>query len=293
MTRGLVSHPRFLHFCIKHRYCKHRVNIMKLNTILRASIIVAAGLASQAEAQIIYGSYNGSELGITIRDSELNQSTAIVTGFSPNAIAAGPANTFYVASENNIHRFNAKGNTLKKFTFPDAGVNYTGLAYAKNQVYASFNGSQQGVSIRGFNTLTQTSNFATPFSPNAIAVGPNNTLYMVSGNHLYKYTTAGTELIDEEFTADPGVNYTGITVNGNRVYASYDGSQTGVSVRDLNLVQLSFFVTPFSPTGIDAGINNDLYLSTSEHLYRYSTSGKKLVDISFPSINYTGIASEQ
>lgn len=267
---------------------------MKLKTILRASLIAAAiGLAGQAGAQIVYGAYNGSQQGVTIRDSELNQSTFIDTGFSPNAIAAGPANSFYLASQNRLFRLNAKGGTLKQFSFPDPAVNYTGVAYGKNKVYAAFNGSQLGVSIRKFNTLEQTGFFLTPFSPNAIAPGPDNTLFMVSGNHLYKYTTSGQQLVDKAFTADPGVNYTGIVVKGKRVYASYDGSQTGVTVRDLELVQLSFFDTPFSPTGIGAGINNDLYLSATDHLYRYKTTGKELVDIEFPFIHYTGVASER
>jgi len=92
---------------------------------------------------------------------------------------------------------------------------------------------------------------------------------------------------------DPGVAYTGIAVKGNRVYASYLGSQTGFTVRDLNLNQLAFHNVPFSPRSIDTGINDDVYLSAFGHLYRYTTTGKLLKDMSFPTINYTGVASEQ
>jgi hypothetical protein len=138
--------------------------------------------------------------------------------------------------------------------------------------------------------LAQTAVFATPFSPNAIAVGPANTLFLASGNHLYKYSTAGVKLIDKSFPS-AGVNYSGIVVKGNRVYASYNGSQKGVTVRDLNLNQLSFFGLGFSPFGIATGLNNDFYLSTAQHLYRYSMAGTLLRNIFFPSINYTGVAS--
>lgn len=250
-------------------------------------------LTLQASAQTVYSSYEGSQRGITVRDYNLNQSTVIPTTFSPKSITAGLSNTFYVTSGNNIHRYAANGVLLKNFAFPDPLINYTGVALSASggNIYVSYKGSQLGVSTRNASTLVQSTVFSTPFSPNAIAVGPSNTLFLASGNHLYKYSTAGVQLIDMKFP-DAGINYSGIVVKGNRVYASYNGSQKGVTVRDLNLNQLSLFNLGFSPSGIAAGLNNDVYLSTADHLYRYSTTGNLLRNILFPTINYTGIATE-
>jgi hypothetical protein len=257
------------------------------------TILFSCLITLQVSAQTVYSSYNGSQQGITVRDYNLNQSIPIPTTFSPKSITAGLANTIYVTSGNNIRRYAANGVLLKNFTFPDPLINYTGVALSTSgaNIYVSYKGSQLGVSIRNASTLAQTASFATPFSPNAIAVGPSNTLFLASGNHLYKYSTAGVQLMDINFP-DAGVNYSGIVVKGNRVYASYNGSQKGVTIRSLNLNQLSFFGLGFSPSGIAAGLNNDVYLSTVDHLYRYTTAGALLKNVLFPTINYTGIATE-
>ena len=98
-----------------------------------------------------------------------------------------------------------------------------------NKVYASYNGSQVGFTIREFD-LTQ-DNFAnTGIAYSSVAAGPDNDLFMTAGNHIYHYQTNGTPIKDMEFTGDPGVIYSSVTVKGNRVYATYRGSQHGVTV---------------------------------------------------------------
>jgi hypothetical protein len=266
---------------------------MNLKTVLLTSaLITMAGVATQASAQIIYASYTGSQTGVTIRDSNLNQSMFIPMNFGPKSVAAGAANSFYVTSGNKISKYAANGTVMATFSWPDTTINYTGITYAGANIYASYNGSQQGFTIRNSSTLVQSAAISTPFNPTAIAAGPNNTVYLASGNHLYKYSTSGSLLIDMNFP-DTGVVYTGISVKDNRVYASYKGSQKGFTVRDLNLVQQSFVSVGFEPSGISAGINNDVYLSTVDNLYRYAISGAQMNTINFPAINYTGIASEK
>ena len=266
---------------------------MNLKTVLLTSaLFTMASLANQASAQIIYASYTGSQTGVTIRDSNLNQSLFIPMSFGPKSVAAGPANSFYVTSGNKLSKYAANGTVIANFSWPDNTINYTGITYAGANIYASYNGSQQGFTIRNSSTLVQSTSFSTPFNPTAIAAGPNNTLYLASGNHLYEYNTSGQLLKDMNFP-DPGIIYTGITVKDNHVYASYKGSQRGFTIRDLNLVQQSFVSVGFEPSGISAGINNDVYLSTVDNLYRYAISGALMNTINFPAITYTGIASEK
>jgi sugar lactone lactonase YvrE len=75
----------------------------------------------------------------------------------------------------------------------------------------------------------------------------------------------------------------------SNVYAAYNGSQRGFTVRDSQLKQKNFVETSFSPTGIAAGDSNDVYLSTKDNLHRYHVDGKPLKKMNFPKITYTGV----
>lgn len=88
------------------------------------------------------------------------------------------------------------------------------------------------------------------------------------------------------------IEYTDVTVLGNRVYASYKGSQEGVTVRNRNLKQLSFFNTGIEFNSIAAGPDKNVYLASNNHIYNYSTSGSLIADMDFPvsTINYTSVS---
>ena len=77
-----------------------------------------------------------------------------------------------------------------------------------------------------------------------------------------------------------------------KIYASYTGSQQGVTVRNLNLNQTSNFSTGFNISGIDAGPNNEIYLASGNKLYRYHASGALITTMTFPDplINYTDVS---
>ena len=158
-------------------------------------------------------------------------------------------------------------------------------------IYASYTGSQQGVTIRDL-SLNQISYFSTGFNIDGIAAGNNNDLYVTSGSSLYNYSTTGTLLNQMNFGNTSGINYTDITVSGNNVFASYTGSQQGVTIRDLSLNQSFSFNTGFNIDGIAAGLNNDLYVTSGNSIYNYSTNGTLLNQMNFPDsgINYTDIA---
>ncbi len=98
-----------------------------------------------ANAQIMYGSYGGTQQGVTVSDSLLNQSTVIPTPFTPISITAGLANTFYLTNGNNIYRYSANGLLLKTYTFTfDAGIIYTGATVTGGNLYVTYKGSQWG-----------------------------------------------------------------------------------------------------------------------------------------------------
>ena len=79
------------------------------------------------------------------------------------------------------------------------------------------------------------------------------------------------------------INYTDVTVLDDRVFASYNGSQLGFTVRDRNLNQLSYASTGFNINSIAAGKSNTAYLASANHLYIYSAAGRSLIyDMNFP-----------
>ena len=253
------------------------------------ALCIALGCFAQANAATIYSSYSGSQTGVTIRNEMLDQSAFLPMAFAPNAIADGADSSFYLTSGNHIYRYNTQGKQLAHFAWEDTSIKYTGVALSGNNIYVAYTRSQTGVSVRNFKTLQQSNFLPTSFAPKAIAVGADQSIYLASANHLYKYDANGKQLIDMNFP-DKGIIYSGIAVKGDTVYASYRGSQTGFTIRDTQLEQSNFIEVKFSPTGISVGADNDVYLSAKDHLYRYSVTGQQLKAMTFPQIDYTGVA---
>lgn len=73
------------------------------------------------------------------------------------------------------------------------------------------------------------------------------------------------------------------TASADVVYAAYGGSQRGVTVRDVNtLDQYGYFDTGIEASGITVGDDEDIYLSSANHLRRYDSRGALLADMAFP-----------
>ena len=238
----------------------------------------------------VFAAYNGSQRGFTIRNFQLEQLSAVSTDFDFSSIAAGPNNDVYLTSGNHIYHYNVDGTLIKDMAFPDTSIIYTSVVVKGDKVYATYEGSQLGVTVRDLN-LNQLSSFGTGVKANGVAAGQNNDVYIAAGNHIYNYNVDGSLIKDMAFPVD-SINYTDVTVIGDKVYASYTGSQDGFTVRDLDLNQLSSASTGFVPHSIAAGPANNVYLTSANHIYNYSTDGRQLEDMTFPdgSINYTSVA---
>ena len=237
--------------------------------------------------QVVYATYNGSQFGVTVRDLQLNQLSYFYTGVNARSVAVGPNNDVYLASGNHLYNFSTSGNLIKVMTFPISSIVYTSVAVHGDRVYASYTGSQQGVTIRDLN-LVQLNSFNTGVNASGIALGSDNDIYLAAGDQLCKYNTNGAHINSITF---PTILYTDVAVEGNKLFASYAGSQQGVTIRDLNLTQLSWFNTGCIATGITTGPNNDIYLASRNHLYNYDDNGNLIKDMTFPisSINYTDV----
>jgi hypothetical protein len=238
----------------------------------------------------VYASYNGSQLGFTIRNLGLDQLSYTNIGKEINSIAAGANNDLYVAAGNQLLHYAQDGTLLKDMTFPDTGINYTSLTVKSDRLYAAYNGSQVGFTVRDLN-LNQLAYVPTSFVSSGIAAGSNNDLFLTSSNHIYHMKSDGTLIQDMAFPIS-SINYTDVSVLGDRVLASYNGSQQGFTVRDLNLQQLTCTNTGFDINAIAAGPSDNVYLASANHLYNYDQNGTQIEDMTFPlnSINYTGVS---
>ena len=238
----------------------------------------------------VYASYDGPQQGFTVRALDLGQISFANLGFSISDIAVGTTDDVYLASQNHLYHYKVDGTLITDMEFPSSSIVYTNVTVLGDKVYASYQGSQQGVTIRDLN-LNQLSFFGTNIDASGIAVSESHDIYLTSANHIYKYSAQGQLIEDMEFPSD-SIIYSSVTVSGDKVYASYKGSQQGVTVRGLGLNQLSFFGTEFDANSIAAGPKDDVYLSAANHIYNYSVNGELIKDMEFPGsdINYTGVS---
>jgi len=157
------------------------------------------------------------------------------------------------------------------------------------QIYATYTGDANGVTIRDAETLEQTFFFDPGFAVDHIAAGNNNSLYLTSGNSIYNYSTTG-NLINS-FAFNGGITYGDIAHSGTDIYAGYSGSADGVTVRDANtFAQSNFIDTGFVVDGLAAGRSGELYLTSGNRIFNFSATGDLLNSFAFDgSINYGGI----
>lgn len=266
----------------------------QLSTLLATTGIVfglfaASTSTSQAAAVIVYASYAGSQQGVTVRDQALVQTNFFGTGITASGIALGVSNNLYLTAGNQIRDYNVNGILNNTMTFPDPSINYTDVDVGDGRVVASYTGSQQGVTIRDYG-LNQLNSFNTGFNISGIAAGANAHVYLASGNHLYDYLIDGTLVTNMTFP-DTAINYTDVAYSNGMVFASYNGSQRGVTLRNLGLGQTSFFSVSFDIDSIAVGANNDIFLASGNHLYNYTLTGTQITHMEFPDagILYTGI----
>ncbi len=263
---------------------------MKMISSFATSIILASTIATAAQATgPVYATYAGSQLGITDRDTALVQQNAFSTGLVASGITVTTSNRIYTSAQNNLLEYSVGGALVNQMTFPDAAIDYTAIDTAGDQVFATYKGSQQGVTLRT-SALVQTSSFGTGVDATGIAVAPGNAIYITAANSIYHYDFSGA-LQNTMTFPDDGILYTDIDFGYGMLFASYAGSQLGFTVRDLALNQLAFYGVDFAISGLAVGNNNNLFLTSANNLYEYSTAGVLLNSFTFPDdgIDYTAI----
>ncbi|MEM7040084.1 MAG: hypothetical protein AAF570_24140 [Bacteroidota bacterium] len=77
------------------------------------------------------------------------------------------------------------------------------------------------------------------------------------------------------------------------IYASYRGSDCGVTIRSKSLEQTDYFVANCNVNAIAAGYNNDVYLAGGNTIWHYTNDGDLITSKQFDGeqITFTGIAT--
>lgn len=272
---------------------------MKLNNrVLTSTIVLAAALgASQAHAANVYATYIDTlnPDGFTVRDSVNLANQYAYHDTSPVNAASGLTllnDNLYMTAGNSIYKYSTSGTLINQFSWGDNTLSYTDVTTGNGQLYATYTGSQNGITIRDLTSLGQYTYFDTGVAATGIIAGASNDLYITAGNSIYHYGTNGS-LLNSFSWLDNSITYTDVTITDGKLFATYTGSQNGITIRDLSsLGQYSYFDTGVSATGITAGYSNDLYITAGDGLYHYSTNGTLLNQFNWPqgNVTYTDIA---
>jgi hypothetical protein len=254
-----------------------------------ASTMLAAIVAVPAVAGPVYATYQGSQQGITERDNNLVQSQAIGTGVDQSGISVTTDGRIYTTAQNTIREYNGTGALVNLMSFPDPAINYTGIDTRGGKVFATYTGSQLGVTIRN-SSLVQEFSFDTGLQASDLAVTPGGSIFVTAGNGIYEFNQGGA-LLNQMIFPISTINYTGIDYGYGLLFASYNGPQFGYTVRDLGLNQLRFFELGFDITGIAVGQSANLFLTSGNRIYEYDFFGNQLNVMTFPDegILYTSI----
>jgi sugar lactone lactonase YvrE len=266
---------------------------LKLKILSHLFVVSLFAFSLSAQARI-YAVYNGAANGVSVRDNtSFEQRKFFDLPQVVNRIAAGPHRNLYVTSANSIYQYNDRGNLQTTFTFPNEGIVYGSMSVADGNLFVGYGGVENGVSVRDSRTLEQIRFTELPHAVGAVTAGGDNDFYVTVDDEVYRYSDSGEQLNVFKF-GDPGLVYGDIAYSNSRIYVTYSGSQQGISVRDaVSLAQqLDFFEPGFTVSGIAAGANDDLYLTSANNIYRYSIDGTELGSFTFPNegIDYQGIA---
>jgi len=79
------------------------------------------------------------------------------------------------------------------------------------QTYTTYDGGEQGVTIRDGTSLAQSGGFDTGLSATGIAYAADNTLYIAAGNGIYHYSVGGS-LLTQFNWGDNSITYTDVAV---------------------------------------------------------------------------------
>jgi hypothetical protein len=159
----------------------------------------------------IYTAYDGSQNGVTIRDSSsFNQLLFFDPGFAINGITAGNNNDMFLTSGNSIYNYTDTGSFINSFTWPNTSIVYNDTTFNGNKLYTVYDDSQEGITIRNPATLMQLGVVTPGFSPSGIASGDSNDMYLTFENGIYHYADDGT-LLNSMVFPDGGIEYDGIT----------------------------------------------------------------------------------
>ena len=228
------------------------VVVMSVGIIVRLLVMSVLLSINIAQAGTIY-SADGSTV-VAIDSVTMNETFSFNTGVTVNGLVVDGTDGIYLTSANSIYKYSTGGLLLASYTFPSSLISYQRIAVQGTRIYAVVATGENGVTIRLKDSLSTQQAFFGPSSDpiTGVDVAGNGVIHITTGNSILQYSENFAAQTDSFTFA--GVTYHEIAFNNGKTYTLYtQGSVNGVTVRDVNLNQNSFFTFNYIPADIAAG----------------------------------------
>lgn len=220
---------------------------------------------------IIAAVYNGSEIGVTIRNEAFTQQRAItIKDFTPEHVAITDDHDFYVTEHNKIHAYDVKGKKKSTFTHKAQGLHYTSISIQGNLLATSYKNEQHfGITLQNTDFETNKDkpicDIQIDDEPTAVAIINKDKLVVSCKNKLIIINSKGDVLF--EAPAKAGQEFQGVSVQSNgRSSDKKESDANAVKAMAQAAVNLELFTIPlymtamYSLTGMhQITSKNDLY----------------------------------
>ena len=236
-------------------------------------LALAAGPANAA-GTLFVGSANGVD-SVSVRDSEtLAAEGANLALAGPlGGVVAGNNNDLYVTVGDTLSNLNLAGGSLTSVTVD--GNEFTDATVFASQVVVAVAGAEQGFSFRNLLSLEENLFVPTTFPVDSINDGFGR-LFITTGNTVATFSVNGDEIAS--FTSEvAGTEFVDAALEGTRLYVAVGGSVNEVTAHNpIDLSEITSFSVPFVIDSMAAGDDDDLFITSGNDIFHFTTDGEEL-----------------
>ena len=241
-----------------------------------AVLAVLATGSVNAAGTLFVGSTNNSVNSVSVRDSETLESAGASLALSDalGGVVAGNNDDIYVTVGDTLSNFNLNNGLLNSVTAA-SGNEFTDVTVFASQVVVSVAGTDQGFSFRSLLTLEEILFVPTSFPVASINDGFGR-LFITTGDTVTTFNVSGNEIASIS-ADDPGELFVDAALEGTRLYVAVAGSINEVTARNpINLEEIDSFPVPFVIDSIAAGDDDDLFITSGNNIFHFTTDGEEL-----------------
>ena len=254
---------------------------ISLNKWISAAAVFAAFATGPASATgtLFVGSSDDSTNLVSVRDSEtlMPDGSNLALSGPLGGVVAGNNDDLYITVGDTLSNLNLTGGTLASIS--EAGNEFTDVTVFANQVVLAVGGAAQGFSFRDPVGLSEFTFVPTSFPVDSINDGFGR-LFITSGDTVSTFSVTGAPIAS--FSAgDNTVQFVDTALSGTRLYVAVSGSVNAVTAHNpIDLSQITSFTVPFAIDSIVAGDDDDLFLTSGNDIFHFTTDGVEIATVS-------------